>query len=113
MLVNRDKIKALHGSFGSGLASLSFESGRSVCCDNGPTVRALQAATDEGDGGRAIGPGHTINNEGIKGLDIIWFEDDLGLILGGFALVSDHPELEVIPLGGSAEIAEDGTIEVQ
>lgn len=104
MLLNRDKVEAIHGSWGSGLCSVEFESGRSVYGDNGPTVRAFDSAT----GGAVIGEGHTINNDGIKGLDICWFEDEFGLTLGGFVLTAEHPELEAIPMGGSAEVTDDG-----
>ncbi len=83
MLFNRDKVKAFHGSWGSGIATLEFESGRSIFCDNGETARSLRDARIA-----AILPDHCL---GIvpDSPDIVWFEDDFGLLLGGFALYDD------------------------
>jgi hypothetical protein len=83
MLVTRNTIAAFCGSWGSGLATLVFQEGGSVFCDNGPTGRALGDAFD------AYGEGHTINNDAIAGQEIVWFEDELGLLLAGFVKYED------------------------
>ena len=84
MQIQRDVIHNLAGSWGSGLAVLEFQSGQAVHCENGATVRALDGAT----GGQAIGPGHTINRDGIYGLDMVYWTDWMG-ILEGFILYED------------------------
>ena len=80
-------IVGLRGSWGSGIAILEIKDSETqevegIPCDNGATVRALQAAF-----GDTITPGHTANGQGYIGQDIRWVYDDLGLCLGGFAPV--------------------------
>jgi len=76
-------ILGFYGSWGSGIATLSIktESGEhvNIPCDNGPTVRALDAIFD------CIGSGHTINVDKIKGKKIKYEMDDMGLVLGWIA----------------------------
>jgi hypothetical protein len=76
-------ITAFRGSWGSGVGFLEFlnddGSEYSVPCDNGPTVRALDAAF-----GDVISPGHSVDNAAIAGQRVAWFYDDMGLLLGGF-----------------------------
>ena len=77
-------ILGFYGSWGSGIATLSIktESGEhvNIPCDNGPTVRALDAIFDN-----VIGPNHSLNNSAIKGKKIIYEMDDMGLVLGWIA----------------------------
>ncbi len=74
--VYRDKIKSFSGSWSSGLATLSFQSGRSIPADSGPLGRALGGMFD------AIGSGHTINNGSIRGQDIIYAIEPWGTLAG-------------------------------
>ena len=77
-------IIGFYGSYGSGIATLSIktETGehKMVPCDNGPTVRALDAIF-----GNVIGPGHSVNVYAIKGKKIRYEMDDMGLVLGWIA----------------------------
>jgi hypothetical protein len=102
MLVTRNTIKGLSGSWGSGLATLVFQDGSSIFCENGATVRALDGATD----GAFITPGHTFDNDAIDGLDVLYWEDEFGLVLGGFALYDDWESagLPTLATGESQEI---------
>ena len=95
--VYRDQIAGFHGSWGSGLASLTFESGRSVMCENGQTVRALDACF-----GDVITEGHCVDQQAIIGKDIVWSMDDLG-ILEGFTPACEWRG-ELPELGGEIEI---------
>lgn len=102
-MVNRDTIKSFGGSWGSGLATLTFESGRVVHSDSGALGRALGSMFD------AIAPGHTIDNGKISGQDVIWVLDDMGLTLGGLTTYEDYldrgnPEIES---GESIEISSE------
>jgi hypothetical protein len=78
-------IRGFHGSWCSGLATLEIEDSKTgqvegIPCDNGPTVRALDAAF-----GDVIGPGHTVKQHaGFIGKEILWDYDDMGLVLGYF-----------------------------
>ena len=78
------EIVGFSGSWGSGIGFLSFrdeEGGEhSIPCDNGPTVRALDAAF-----GDIIAPGHTVDCGALEGKRVAWWLDDMGLMLGGFA----------------------------
>lgn len=76
---HRGTIAGFRGTWGSGIAQLDLEDGRSIPCENAPTVRALAAAFPD-----VIGPGHTVNVEALKGIEIEYWYDDLGLMLGGF-----------------------------
>ena len=77
------------GSWGSGLGTLEIEDSETgehelVLCDNGATVRALEAAF-----GNVITPAHTANGNGYKGQEVYWSYDELGLVLEGFTPVED------------------------
>jgi hypothetical protein len=85
MEIMKDRIVALRGSWGSGLATLIME-GNQVFCENGPTVRAMDACF-----GNVIGEGHTIDNEkgGHVGREIFYSLDEMGITLGGFTPVEE------------------------
>jgi benzoyl-CoA reductase/2-hydroxyglutaryl-CoA dehydratase subunit BcrC/BadD/HgdB len=85
--VHRGVIEEFRGSWMSGLATLVI-SGEPVPCENAPTVRALEAAF-----GNVIAPGHTVNQEAIRGKEIYWSYDDMGLVLESFTPVDD-PRLD-------------------
>ncbi len=77
----------LSGSWGSGIAQLTLRVGRKkvvVPCENGPTVRALDAIF-----GDVIAPGHSVNVDAIRGKKVRYCLDDMGLMLGGLAPVED------------------------
>ena len=103
MILYRDKIESFNGSWGSGIASLLFESGRSIPCENAPTARALISMVD------CSSPGHSIDNSKLRGLDIVYAYDEMGLVLGGFNLYNEYlwdcnPEIEI---GSQIEIEEN------
>ena len=78
--MNKGKIIGFYGTWNSGLAHLKIETKEGVkyiACDNGPTVRALNALFPG-----FIGKGHTVDNSVIKGQQIEYELDDLGLVLG-------------------------------
>ena len=85
--IMRGTIFGLHGMWGSGLATLCFEDGTSVPCDNGTTVRAMDACF-----GGVIGEAHTINQDALIGKEIYWSYDEFGLVLGGFTPVDEASE---------------------
>lgn len=85
--MNRGVIQAMHGSWGSGLATMMI-SGRMVPCDNGPTVRALEGAF-----GDIIQEGHTFSVKSIIGKEIYYSLEDFGLVLESFTPVDD-PQLD-------------------
>lgn len=90
--IKKGKITGFSGSFGSGIGYLGVDDEKDghveVPCDNGPTVRSLQAAF-----GNAIGPGHTVNSEGGHvGQTIYYVMDDMDLCLGGFVPEDDATE---------------------
>lgn len=75
----KGKIVAFWGHQGSGLANLIIETENGkeiVCCDNAPTVRALNALFPG-----FITDGHTVDNDVIKGQEIEYEMDDMGLVL--------------------------------
>ncbi len=85
-MIKRGKIVGFSGSWQSGLATLTVENldtgeVEHLPAESGPLGRALGAAFD------AIGPGHTIDNEAIRGEEIFYSMDEMGLILGGFSPV--------------------------
>ena len=103
MILYRDKIESFNGSWGSGIATLIFQSGRSIHCENAPTARALINMAD------CSSPGHSIDNSKLRGLDIIYAYDEMDLIMGGFNLYNEylwegHPEIEI---GSEIEIGEN------
>jgi hypothetical protein len=76
------------GSWGSGIASLHIKSdadgkSRAVLCENGPTVRALDACF-----GNVI-TGHSVNVNALKGKRISFETDDLGLMVGFVPIEGD------------------------
>ena len=94
MEIRKGRLIQFGGSWGSGLGTLEIEDSETgeckpVPCDNGATVRALEAAF-----GNVITPAHTANGNGYKGREVYWSYDELGLVLAGFTPVEDGlPEL--------------------
>jgi len=92
--IKKGKLVQFGGSWGSGLGLLEIEDSETgvperVPCDNGATVRALEAAF-----GNVITEGHTANGNGYRGQEVYWSYDELGLVLDGFTPVDDaSPEL--------------------
>ncbi|GAH68709.1 unnamed protein product [marine sediment metagenome] len=92
--IRKGKLIQFHGSWGSGLGTLEIEDSKTgapehVHCDNGATVRALEAAF-----GDVITEGHTANGDGYKGQEVYWSYDEFGLVLEAFTPVEDaSPEL--------------------
>jgi len=91
MEIRKGKLIQFRGSWGSGLAVLEIEDSETgahelVPCDNGATVRALEAAF-----GNVITQGHTANGDGYKGKEVYWSYDELGLVLEGFTPVAEAP----------------------
>ena len=89
MEIKKGRLIQFHGSWGSGLGILVIEDSETgipehVPCDNGATVRALEAAF-----GNVITPAHTANGDGYKGQEVYWSYDELGLVLEGFTPVAD------------------------
>jgi len=89
--IKKGKLIQFHGSWGSGLGYLEIEDSETgehelVPCDNGTTVRALEAAF-----GDVITEGHTANGDGYKGQEVYWSYDEFGLVLEGFTPVADAP----------------------
>ena len=89
MEIRKGKLIQFHGSWGSGLGTLEIEDSETsvpehVHCDNGATVRALEAAFDD-----VITEGHTANGGGYKGREVYWSLDELGLVLEGFTPIED------------------------
>ena len=94
MEIRKGRLIQFRGSWGSGLGTLEIEDSETserdhVPCDNGATIRALEAAF-----GNVITPAHTANGDGYKGQEVYWSYDEFGLVLGGFTPVEDaSPEL--------------------
>ena len=89
MEIRKGTLIQFGGSWGSGLGILEIEDSETgecehVPCDNGATVRALEAAF-----GNVITNGHTANGGGYKGREVYWSYDELGLVLEGFTPVED------------------------
>jgi len=89
--IRKGKLIQFHGSWGSGLGTLEIEDSETgahehVPCDNGATVRALEAAF-----GNVITPVHTANGNGYKGQEVYWSYDEFGLVLASFTPVEDAP----------------------
>ena len=85
--IKKGKLIQFHGSWGSGLGTLEIEDSEMgehehIPCDNGATVRALDAAF-----GNVITPVHTANGNGYKGKEVYWSYDEFGLVLEGFTPV--------------------------
>ena len=94
MEIRKGKLVQFGGSWGSGLGTLEIEDSETgecehVPCDNGATVRALEAAF-----GDVITEGHTANGDGYKGQEVYWSLDEFGLVLEAFTPIEDaSPEL--------------------
>ena len=91
MEVRKGRLIQFHGSWGSGLGTLEIEDSETgahelIPCDNGATVRALEAAF-----GDVITEAHTANGDGYKGREVYWSLDEFGLVLEGFTPVEDAP----------------------
>jgi len=91
MDIRKGRLVQFRGSWGSGLGNLEIEDSETgacelVPCDNGATVRALEAAF-----GNVITDGHTANGGGYKGQEVYWSLDELGLVLGAFTPVEGAP----------------------
>ena len=89
MEIRKGRLIQFSGSWGSGLGTLEIEDSETsvhelVPCDNGATVRALEAAF-----GNVITPAHTANGGGYKGREVYWSLDEFGLVLAGFTPVED------------------------
>jgi len=82
-------IKDFRGSWGSGMATLVFEDGTEVPCENAPTVRAFMRAF-----GASASPGHTFDVRQIRGKKIEYWLDDMGLALAGFRPLDEETENE-------------------
>ncbi len=81
-------IEGFSGSWGSGMGYLIID-GKPIPCDNAPTVRAL-----EGCFGNVIARGHSVNNDAIKGKEVVYSVDGIGLLLG-FTPVEDWTGPEI------------------
>jgi hypothetical protein len=78
------KITGFRGSWGSGMADLVIN-GKGVPCDNGTTVRSLEACF-----GNVIGAGHTVKSDGgFMGKRIAFSLDDMGLMMERFTPEQD------------------------
>ena len=91
MEIRKGKLIQFRGSWGSGLGTLEIEDSETgahelIPCDNGATVRALEAAF-----GDVITEAHTANGDGYKGREVYWSLDEFGLVLEGFTPVEDAP----------------------
>jgi len=89
--IRKGKLIQFRGSWGSGLGTLEIEDSETgahelIPCDNGATVRALEAAF-----GDVITEAHTANGDGYKGREVYWSLDEFGLVLEGFTPVEDAP----------------------
>jgi hypothetical protein len=89
--VHRGVIEAFHGSWMSGLATLVMQDGRQVHCENAPTVRALEACY-----GNVIAPGHTVDQDGIRGKEIAYSMDEMGLTLAYFTPIDEWLDRGVV-----------------
>jgi benzoyl-CoA reductase/2-hydroxyglutaryl-CoA dehydratase subunit BcrC/BadD/HgdB len=98
--VYRGKIEAFHGSWLSGIATLII-SGKPVLCENTSTVRALDSCF-----GNVITSGHCVNNRAIRGKDICYSFDEMGLILEAFTPTREWKAMgrPAPKVGGSVEI---------
>lgn len=82
-MIYRGVIEAVSGNWMSGLLTMVI-GGVVVPCDNGATVRALDACF-----GNVIIEGHRFNPDAVIGKEIFWSYDDMGLTLGGFTPVEE------------------------
>lgn len=90
--IRKGTIVGFSGSWSSGMATLVIKDSRTgveetIPCENTSTVRALDAAY-----GGIIGNDHTASVDSIKGKEIYWAMDDMGIMLGGFQPVEEASE---------------------
>jgi hypothetical protein len=88
----RGTIEQFSGSWGSGLGSLLI-SGRLVTCENAQTVRSLDACF-----GNVIAPNHSVNQDAIRGQEVIYSVDDIGVLLG-FTPIDEWTGPDIPPEG--------------
>jgi len=79
-MLAKGRIIGFEGSWSSGLGYLIVKNSKTkaverVPCDNTQTVRALDAAF-----GDVITDAHTVNNDAIRGQDIYYYTDGVGLL---------------------------------
>lgn len=67
-------ITGFAGNHGSGIGFL-IVGDQKIPCENAPTVRALDRAF-----GGVIGPGHNVDNNAIRGKEIVYETDCMGLL---------------------------------
>ena len=93
MDLQKGTILGMSGSWGSGIATLSLQVSDgmkiNVLCENGQTVRALNACF-----GNVISPGHRINMDAIRGKEIYFSIDDMGMLEGFSPVEADEMEVE-------------------
>lgn len=89
-------IEGFGGSWGSGIGYLVID-GKPIPCENAQTVRSLDACF-----GNVISAGHSVNNDAIKGKEVVYSVDSFGMLLG-FTPVEDWTGPEI-----PAEGIEDG-----
>lgn len=90
-------IDGFSGNWLSGIGYLIID-GMPVMCENGATVRALDGAF----GDVIEAKTHTVNNEAIKGKEIIYSVDDMGVLMG-FTPVDEWEGPEIPPEGVEEE----------
>ena len=86
-IVHRGKIAGFSGTWNSGIGYLVV-GGTIVPCENTSTIRALDACF-----GNFITDGRSVNNKAIYGKDIVYFLDEMGLILEAFTPTEDWIKL--------------------
>ena len=90
-MIQKGKLKQFSGSFGSGLGNLTIEVNgklQQFHCDNGTTVRSLEAAY-----GNVITKGHTADGIGYKNKEVYFTVDDLGVLESFCPVEEATPEL--------------------
>lgn len=93
----KDIIQSIYGHPMSGLWTLFFESGRNVPIEGGTFgVRRMASVFGAHEGGGDL-------LEKIKGQVIVWYYDDMGLVMGGFTPIDEWT--------GPAEFDENGVLE--
>jgi len=88
--IKRGTIVDFKGSWGSGIAIISIKDDKgkiqNIPCENTTTVRALDSMFEG-----VITAGHSVNVEALRGKQIKWIWDDMGLMLGGIAPDTSYP----------------------
>lgn len=92
--VYRGVIEDVRGSWGSGLATLVLKDPdgnmKEVYADNGPLIRSLDSAF-----GEVIQEGHTFSVGAVRGQELVYAMDDMGLCRAGFVPLADWDGDEV------------------